>query len=399
MTNFLIKRFIKTNDSLPPGAVRGRYGLLSSLVGIICNAVLFFVKFIIGTLSGSVSIMADSINNLSDAASSVVTLVGFRVSGKPADEGHPFGHARAEYIGGLIVSFIILLLGLEFFRNSLSRVLHPQPLDVSLPAIIVLALSIGLKVWLSAFNRHIGREIGSTALLATAQDSLNDVVATSAVLAATVLSKWTGLVLDGWMGILVALFILYSGIQIAKDTVSPLLGAAPPEKLVAALREKVLAYPGVLGMHDLVIHSYGPQSWFASVHAEVDAKRDILKSHDLIDNIERDVQSDMQVNLVVHLDPIVLDDPKLNELHRLVKAGVAAIDPRLDLHDFRMVRGETHSNLIFDIALPTGFSLADNELVGRVQALLDKQEEKYFAVITVDRSYLPSRAAPLKSEE
>lgn len=390
MTGLLIRLFVERGGKDGKAVPRGRYGLLSSLVGISCNAVLFVIKFLIGTLSGSVSIMADSVNNLSDAGSSIVTLVGFSVSEKPADEGHPFGHARAEYIGGLAVSFMMLVLGVEFFRTSLARILSPQELDISLAAIVVLALSILLKLWMASFNRFVGRRIDSTALLATAQDSINDVLTTSAVLAATIVSKYTGLLLDGWMGVLVALFILWSGFLVARDTISPLLGTSPPAELVKSIQDKVRSYDNILGMHDLMIHSYGPERWFASLHAEVDAKRDILKSHDLIDNIEREVLESLGVNLVIHMDPIVTDDPVLNELHQLVERGVKKMNPQISVHDFRMVKGDTHSNLIFDIALPAGFLKNDAEICEQVEDILKACDDKYYAVITVDRSYVSS---------
>lgn len=381
MTKLLIRLFVPSPDS--PEA-RGRFGLLSCVVGIICNALLCIVKFLIGSLAGSVSIMADSVNNLSDAGASVVTLIGFRVSGKPADEDHPFGHARAEYIGGLIVSFMILLLGVTFLRSSLEKIFHPEEVDLSLPAMILLGISVLVKAWLSSFNRYMGKRIGSAALLATAQDSLNDVISSAAVLVSALISVWTGFSLDGWMGVAVAVFILFAGFGIARDTVGPLLGQKPPEELVSQLEAMVRSYPGILGMHDLLVHSYGPGQMFASVHAEVDAADHLLQSHDLIDNIERDVLSQMGIHLVIHLDPIVIDDPLVNKLRIMANQCVQSLDAGLTMHDFRLVIGETHSNLIFDINVPFGCRLSDQQIVERVSKLVRQYDNRFFPVITID---------------
>lgn len=387
MTELLIRLFVRDPHA---SDARGRYGMLSSAVGIVCNVFLCVCKFLIGAFSGSVSVMADSVNNLSDAGSSVVTLIGFRVSGKPADEDHPFGHARAEYIGGLVVSFMILLLGVSFFRTSLERALHPVLPEWGLAAFLTLVVSIAVKLWLCSFNRFIGRAIDSAALQATAQDSLNDVVATSAVLLAACISHWTGLALDGWMGLAVAIFIVVSGVGIARDTVSPLLGQKPPDELVAQIEVKVGAYPGILGMHDLMVHSYGPDRQFASLHAEVDAGTDFLKSHDLIDNIERDVLEELGVHLVIHMDPLVTDDPQLDELRLVVKECIHSVSPHLGMHDFRLVRGETHSNLIFDVSAPFDCPLSDAELRQAITRRIQKHDERLRPVITIDRSYASS---------
>lgn len=388
MRQFLIRHFVPDSENVSNPAVRERYGLLSSLVGICCNALLFICKFAIGTISGSVSIMADSINNLSDMGSSVVTLVGFRVSGKPADEDHPFGHARAEYIGGLIVSFMILLLGVEFFRTSLDKVLHPESLSLSPVMLMVLALSVGVKVWMASFNRFVGKRIDSTALMATAQDSLNDVITTSAVLLAALVATLTGWQLDGWMGLVVAGFILFAGFSIARDTVGPLLGQSPPQELVDGIERKVRSYPGILGIHDLMVHSYGPGRWFASLHVEVDASDNILHSHDVIDNIERDVLSEMGVHLVIHLDPIVVGDPVVDKMKSLAIECVKSVGERMTLHDFRLVQGETHSNLIFDVVVPIEETRPDNKIASLISEAIHQRNKDYYAVITIDRSYV-----------
>ena len=387
---WLIRTAIRDSGQVDNPAVRGRYGLLSSAVGICCNLLLFLGKLMIGLLSGSVSIMADSVNNLSDAASSVVTLIGFRVSGKPADADHPFGHARAEYIGGLVVAFMILLIGIEFFKTSLERILHPQSLEVSMLTVTVLILSIAVKLWMGAFNRHIGKTISSAALLATAQDSFNDVLTTGAVLLGTLIAHFTHWQLDGWMGLAVAIFILWSGFGIARSTVGPLLGQSPPPELVEDIMREVRAYPDILGVHDLVVHSYGPNNWFASLHAEVSASENILVSHDLIDNIEREAGERLGVHLVIHLDPIVVDDPLVNELRDHVRHYVQQLDPALSMHDFRLVRGQTHSNLIFDVTVPPGYHMSDSELCAALEKKISELDSSYYAVITVDRSYVSS---------
>ncbi|MCI8622847.1 MAG: cation transporter [Provencibacterium sp.] len=390
MKEWLIRRTVRDSERVEDAAVRSRYGMLSSVVGILCNLLLFAAKFLIGVLSGSVSIMADSVNNLSDAGSSVVTLIGFKVSSKPADEGHPFGHARAEYIGGLAVAFMILLIGVEFFRNSLDRILHPQALEIRALTLLVLLLSIAVKLWMGSFNRYIGRRISSAALLATAQDSFNDVLSTGAVLLSLIVVRFTGWQLDGWMGLVVALFILWSGIGIARSTVSPLLGQSPPPELVEEIEHKVRAYPDVLGIHDLVVHSYGPRNWFASLHAEVSAAEDILDSHDRIDNIEREVGEELGLHLVIHMDPIVVDDPLVNELREYTAGCVRRLDPALSMHDFRLVRGQTHSNLIFDVTVPPGYPMSDQELAAVLEKNIADFDPNYYAVITFDRSYVSS---------
>lgn len=387
---WLIRLAVRNRENTGDTAVREQYGLLSSLVGIVCNLFLFAGKFFIGALSGSVSIMADSVNNLSDAGSSIVTLIGFKVSGKPADAGHPFGHARAEYIGGLVIAFMILLIGIEFSKSSLQRILHPQPLDVSLAAVLVLSLSIAVKLWMCSFNRHIGRKISSVALLATAQDSFNDVLTTAAVLLSILVAHFTGWHLDGWMGLAVALFILWSGLGIARDTVGPLLGQSPPPELVEKIEREVRAYPDILGIHDLVLHSYGPNNWFASLHAEVSAAENILVSHDLIDNIEREVGERLGLHLVIHLDPIVTDDPIVNELREFTRSCVQQIDPVLSMHDFRLVHGQTHSNLIFDVTVPPGYRLSNPELCIALEKKIGELNGNFYAVITIDRSYVSS---------
>ncbi len=387
MTNQLIKWFIRDYDKINRPVVRERYGRLAGLVGITSNLFLFVIKLVIGSLSNSIAITADAVNNLSDAGSSVITLVGFKLSSKPADEKHPYGHARAEYITGFIVSMIILLLGVELIKSSVQKILHPDPIRFNLIVVLVLIIAILVKLWQSLFNRSLGKRINSTALVATGMDSMNDVIATSSVLLATLVSKWTGLQVDGYMGVVVALFIIFSGFRLVSETLNPLLGLAPDATLVADIEKKILGYEGVLGLHDLVVHNYGPDKCYASVHVEVPAHQDLLISHDIIDNIERDMLNTSDIHLVIHMDPIVTDDELTNALRQQIKTIVGEIDSRLSMHDFRVVMGKTHSNLIFDIVIPAGCKNCDDELRERIQQEVQKINPTYHSVITIDRNY------------
>ncbi len=392
MTELLIRRFIKNGGDLHDPAVRAAYGRMAGLVGIVCNLFLCASKIIAGVLSGSVSITADAVNNLSDASSSIITLVGFRLSAKPADEEHPYGHARIEYLVGLAVSVMILVIGAELARSGVERILHPAPISFSAVSAAVLLLSIGVKLWMAAFNRSLGRRIGSAALEATAMDSRNDVISTAAVLAACGIAHVTHWMLDGWMGLAVACFILWSGFGILKDTLNPLLGEAPDEALTAYIGKKVMSYEGVLGTHDLMVHDYGPGRRFASVHVEMAAEADVMHSHDIIDNIERDFLQNDHISLVIHFDPIQTGDEAVHSHREWVRGLVQSISPKLTIHDFRIVEGKTHTNLIFDTVAPHGFALSDAELRSRIQQLVGQGRGdgmKYYAVVTVDRSYAP----------
>ena len=392
MTEFLVRRFVRRYEHTEEPAVRTAYGNLAGAVGIVCNALLCAAKLLMGTLFGSISVTADAVNNLSDASSSIITLVGFKLSAKPADKEHPYGHARIEYLAGLAVSVLIIVIGFELARTSLDKILHPTPVAFSWLTVAVLAGSIGVKLWMAMFNRTIGRRIGSATLEATATDSRNDVISTAAVLAALVLGQATHLVLDGWMGLAVALFILYSGIGLIKETVDPLLGEAPSEELAQHIARKVLSYDGVLGTHDLMVHDYGPGRCFASVHVEMAAEKDVLESHDIIDNIERDFHDNDNIHLVIHYDPIQTGDRAVGTLRAWVEGQLKTISPQLSMHDFRTVRGPTHTNLIFDVVVPAGFALDDAALRARIQQLAQQKntkEMKYYTVVTVDHSYAP----------
>lgn len=394
MTDLIVRLFLNNKDSSTPSG-REAYGRVAGIVGIICNLLLSVMKFIIGTITNSVSITADATNNMTDAGSSIVTLVGFRLSEKPADEDHPYGHARIEYITGLIISFLTLIIGYDILKTSVSKIFHPEDIAFSWTAVIILTVSILMKLWLSRFNRTLGKRIKSKALEATAADSRNDVVATSAVLAATLISRFTSLNLDGYMGVLVAMFIIISGIGLVKETVSPLLGQAPSKEMYEMIEKKILSYENVLGVHDLMVHSYGPGSYFASAHIEMDAKIDVLSCHDVMDTIERDFLREHNIHIVVHLDPTVLDCEETNELKEVVRQILFDIDPVITFHDFRVVYGETAKNVLFDIVVPPKFKYPDDELVSIIKNRVNEAGNgNLYAVVVVDRSY-----GVLKSEE
>lgn len=385
MSGFLVRKFVK--DSGSPDA-REKIGKLSSVVGIVVNLLLSAGKMVAGTLAGSIAVTGDAVNNLSDAGSSVISLISFKLAGKPADAKHPFGHARVEYIASMVVAFLILLLGVELMQSSVNKILAPDAISFSWLTVIVLAASILAKLWLYAFGKSLGRQIQSTVIQATAADSLSDVLATTAVLLSTILSPLLGVALDGYMGAVVSLFILYAGVGIIREAFSNLLGKAPELELVERIHSFVRSYDGVLSVHDLMVHSYGPSRCFASVHVEVDANEDILKSHDLIDNIERDILEKYGIHLVIHLDPVVMGDAEADALRAQVSEILAGIDPALTMHDFRMVRGVTHSNLIFDVILPYQYKLSEKELAHRIDAQLKQRDPSLFAVISFDRSFI-----------
>ena len=384
MTELLLRLFVKDQTLTSPKA-RARVGRLSSTVGILCNLILFTGKLIIGTLSGSVSITADAMNNLSDASSSIVTLLGFRLAERPADADHPYGHARFEYLSGLAVSAMIVIIGFELAKSSVQKIFAPTAVSFSIPLALVLLLSIGIKLWLAAFNRHLGRSIGSKALEATASDSRNDVIATAAVLLAAVIEHFTKRQVDGWMGLGVALFILYSGADLAKQTISPLLGESASPQLRQLIIDTVKSEPKVLGYHDLMVHDYGPGQRFASLHVEMDYREDPLLCHDLIDNIERECLERHNVHLVIHYDPIITGDEALEQMRSRVQAAVSGFDDRLSIHDFRMVQGVNHTNLIFDIVLPDALLSQKKAIKRHIDAALEQPGgEKYYTVITFD---------------
>ena len=387
MVTLLARLLIK--DRTDEARTRRAYGILCGAVGICLNVLLFAGKFFAGLLSGSIAITADAFNNLSDAGSSFVTLLGFHLAGQKADAGHPFGHGRIEYLSGLVVSVLILLMGVELGKSSVGKILHPEAVDSSPLVVAILCASIAVKLYMFLYNRRLGRKLGSTAMEATAMDSLSDSVATSAVLLATLVGRFTDLMIDGWCGILVAFFILYSGVSAARDTISPLLGQKPEEAFVEQIEKIVIAHPEVQGMHDLIVHNYGPGRVMISLHAEVPAQGNILMLHDAIDNIECELKERLKCDAVIHMDPIVTDDPAVNALKEQVMARVQAIDPALSIHDFRMVAGPTHTNVIFDLELPYHFHLKEEAVVQQLKDFVSELEgHRYFAVIQVDHSYV-----------
>lgn len=387
MTKLIIKLFLKNKN---PDTASGResYGRIAGIVGIICNLLLSILKFIVGTVSNSVSITADATNNIADAGSSIITLVGFRLSEKPADEDHPYGHARIEYVTGLIISFLILLIGYDILKSSVNKIIHPEESVFSWVTVIILVSSIIVKLWLSRFNKVLGKQIKSTALEATAADSRNDCISTAAVLIATIISHFTSLNLDGFMGVGVAIFILISGIGLVKETIGPLLGQAPSKEMYEKIEQKILSYENVLGVHDLLVHSYGPGSFFASAHIEMDAKIDVLVCHDIMDKIERDFSKQLNIHLVVHLDPTVLDCEETNELKEVVREILYDIDPIITFHDFRVVVGDKAKNVLFDIVVPPSYKYTDKELKDIIKNRVNEAGKgNLYAVIVVDRSY------------
>lgn len=384
MIRFLTKLILPQRADPADPAVRARVGKRSGILGILANVLLFAGKLVIGTVSGSVSITADAMNNLSDATSSIVTIVGFRLAERPADENHPYGHARFEYLSGLAVAAMIVVIGFELAKTSFDKILHPEPVVFSGALVAVLLLSIGVKLILAAVNGSLGRAIDSTALLATAADSRNDCIATGAVLLSAVFAHLTSINVDGYAGLAVALFILYSGANTAKETISPLLGeAADPElqrTIVAALRSN----DKVLGYHDLMVHDYGPGQRFASVHVEMDMREDVLTCHTIIDDIERQVLDSHGIHLVIHYDPVITDDEELNRMRSSVDKVLKSIDPRISIHDFRMVRGDTHTNLIFDMILPYDLDDQRQQIKRQLDAAINLGDTQYYTVITFD---------------
>ena len=377
MISFLSSVLIAGRENVTDPVVRQKYGMLCGAVGICLNLLLFAGKFFVGTVANSIAITADAVNNLSDAGSSLITLIGFKLAGQAPDLNHPFGHGRIEYVSGLIVSFLIILMGVELLKSSVEKILHPEAVDGSPLVIAILVISICVKVYMYLYNHGIGKKIDSAAMKATALDSLSDTVATLAVLGATVI------------GILVAFFILYSGVSAARDTISPLLGQKPEEAFVEQIEKIVMAHPEVQGMHDLIVHNYGPGRVMISLHAEVPAQGNILMLHDAIDNIECELKERLKCDAVIHMDPIVTDDPAVNALKEQVMARVQAIDPALSIHDFRMVAGPTHTNVIFDLELPYHFHLKEEAVVQQLKDFVSELEgHRYFAVIQVDHSYV-----------
>ena len=387
LINLRSRIFIESRQ-LSEGDRRQAYGVLCGAVGIGLNVLLFAGKFLAGTLSHSIAITADAFNNLSDAGSSVVTLLGFRMAGQEADKDHPFGHGRIEYLSGLAVALLILLMAFELFKSSLEKILNPAPVDSSPLVLAILVASIGVKLYMSLYNRNIGRKINSPAMEATAADSLGDCISTGAVLIATLIGQFTGLMIDGWVGLLVALFIFWAGINAAKDTINPLLGVPPTEEFVGQIYDLVMGYDSIVGIHDLIVHDYGPGRCMISLHAEVPSNKSIMEIHDEIDNAERELSQKLNCHAVIHMDPLEVNDDLTSQTRQTVLDLVHTVDASISIHDFRMVPGPTHTNVIFDAVVPHKFRLSDDEVAEAIQATVRTMDGNYFAVVTVERSYV-----------
>ncbi len=385
MIRLLSRWLIQDHTNYTHERVRGAYGMLCGIMGILLNLLLFGGKYFAGVISGSVAITADSFNNLSDAASSVIMLLGFRLAAKKADADHPYGHGRMEYVTGLVISFLILLMAVELFESSFNKILHPQSVTFSWLTVGILAASVVIKVYMFLYNRSVGKKIDSSAMLATAADSLSDTVATLVVLASTVLSYFFGWQLDGYCGLLVALFILYAGINSIKDTLGDLLGKVPEPELVQGIKEVVLSHPEVVGIHDMLIHDYGPGRRLVSLHAEVPGDGDIYQLHDVIDHIEMEVMEKYHCETTIHLDPVEVSNEKVNAAKRQLVSCLKGVDETVSIHDFRMVVGPTHTNFIFDLEMPVESKKSESQLRQEVETAVAEQFENTFLVFKIDR--------------
>lgn len=386
MIELLAKIFIKDDNSTPE-KTRGAYGKLCCFVGICLNILLFGIKLFAGIISGAISVISDAFNNLTDATSSLISLLGFRLSEQKADKDHPFGHGRFEYISGFIVSMLIILVGFELGKTSVEKIITPEAVEFSYVAVIILVVSIAIKAYMAFYNFRISKKISSAAMRATATDSLSDCVATTAVLLSLIIAKIFSVNIDAYCGLAVSGFILFSGLRSAKETIDPLLGSSPSEEYIKEITTIVYSYEGVKGIHDLIVHDYGPGRAMISLHAEVDAKADMLETHDMIDNIEHELRQKLKCDAVIHMDPIVTDDPMINELKGKISVLVTCIDPGITIHDFRMVVGPTHTNVIFDVVVPFRVKKSDDEIRESVQTMVRALDGNYFAVVNIDKEY------------
>ena len=389
MTELLVRLFVKNKDDIHESKVRTSYGVLASIVGVISNVLLFAVKLIVGMIINSVSVMADAFNNLSDAASSVISFIGVKLAERPADKEHPFGHGRLEYIAALAVSFLILQVGLTLFKSSFAKILRPEEVIFNPVLIGILVLSILVKVWLMFFNRKLGKRIKSTVMLATAADSMGDVLVTSATVISAIIAGLTGWQIDGYMGLVVSIFVILSGIGIAKDTLEPLLGQAVDREAYKKISDFIESYPGIVGTHDLIIHNYGPSHRMATIHVEVPNDIDFEEAHETIDRIERDIQEKMDIFLVIHMDPVEMNDLMVIEKRDLVTDIITGLDKNASIHDFRVVKGEYQINLIFDLVIPFSYTKdEEQELLAQVMEKLREYDSKINCVITIENSYI-----------
>ena len=389
MIRFLLRKWIPDPTQSTAPAVRERCGKRSGLVGIILNLLLCAGKFVAGAVTGSISVMADAFNNLTDAGSSLITLIGFRLAGQKPDDKHPFGHGRMEYLAGLIISMLILLVGFELGKTSVEKILRPEAIALSLPSVVILLVSVCVKLWMFFFNRTLAKHIQSAALAATASDCLADAIATSVVLVGLLVSRFFSVHIDGWLGMAVAIFIFRAGILAVKDTVNPLLGQPPEQELVKAVQDTVLSHREIVGLHDLIIHDYGPGRRMLSLHAEIPADADIMAAHDVIDHIERELRESYSVEAVIHMDPIVVGDAETDRLRELVtQRAKEVIDPAVTVHDFRMTQGPLHTNLIFDMVLPHSCKMTNDQAKQRIYEAMQQEDPHYYAVADIDRLYL-----------
>ena len=388
LTDILIKSFIKDKDNIRDKSVRQKYGYLGGFVGIACNVMLSGAEIAIGLMINSIAITADAVNNLSDAASSIIMVIGFKITSKPADREHPFGHGRIEYISAMVVSFMVILAGFEFFKGSFDRIRNPETVKFEIIPFSVLLLSIGVKVWLSRFYKKISREIDSKAMEASAADSLSDVTATSVVALSLLASLWTTFPFDGYVGLLVSALIIYSGISLTKDTLNPLLGEAPEPEFIRSITEKVLSYDGIIGIHDMIVHNYGPGRCIVSLHAEIPASMDIMKAHDVIDLAEQEISEEMDIHMVIHMDPLNTDDKVVQKTQEQITELIKEIHEELTIHDFRIVGGEDHKNLIFDMVVPFEYDeKMARDLSNKVAREIKAKYPECNAIIYIDRAY------------
>ena len=388
MTDFLVNKFIKDSTNIESTEVRTRYGMLASVVGIFCNVLLFSVKLTIGIILSSLAVTADAFNNLSDAASSIISFIGVKMAGKPADAEHPFGHGRIEYIAALIVSFLVIEVGFTFFKSSISKILHPEEISFDLVPFVILILSILVKLWMAFFNNKLGKRIDSKVMLATAADSLGDVITTSATVLSIIICHFTSINVDAIAGLIVSAIVIWSGISIAKDTLEPLIGERVPAELYQKITDIVESYDGIVGTHDLIVHNYGPNRSMATIHAEVPNDINIDVSHEIIDKIERDVKKDLNILLVIHMDPVEMRDEEVLSLREKTSRIVHALDPELNFHDFRVLKENEQRNLIFDLVIPDSYSEKDaNRVMHQLVSLLHEMDENVECIITLDRSF------------
>lgn len=387
MTKLLVRLFIKDSENYSDKKVRTAYGVLSSITGIVLNLILAGAKYAAGVISGSISITADAINNLSDAGSSIVSFFGVKISAKPPDKDHPYGHGRVEYISAFIVSFFVLFMGVELLKDSVGKIINPEPVKFSFLSLAILVISILCKLWLGVFNKNLGKKINSAPMMAVMKDSFSDCLATGVAAVSIIVSAFSDINIDGYLGVVVAVFIFIAGFDILRETLGDILGRPPEAEFVEEITEKIMSYPHVCGVHDMIIHDYGPSCRFASVHAEVPSDEDIMELHDIIDGIERDIYNEYGMLTSIHMDPVVINDERINELKKITQDSVSRIDERLSIHDFRVVEGPSHTNLIFDVLLPNDMKCSNREICQKIEDELSKIDERFFCVITVDHAF------------